>query len=478
MTAKEVRDYRNVCKKLIEVEEKSKLFQVLRKQGVNLPEEEYQIQKSFTKFKVLGDKRGILAKKHEEMMSLSLNLKIKDNNLYGVKLRRKKNWLKGKLEEGLGKKEFRKLEDEIRQHGSRHRKQLKEKHMKKAEHLVKKYGEKYKLRMKWEDLDKEVRVMMGSPSIFCGEEGVCKENIKDPVIVLGPGEEKIDMNEYEMSTLRLGPKFCVYKRLNEEEFEVDVEECMLKVKWDMMGEDGEEARDPADRALEIVLGRKECAVIDAEKQEEEDIKVGETRTIYDWKTKTLDFGKRRTTDIKGNSRVIFPRKARTLGEESAMEALRMELFTTFRKYVQEECDAKGEQKSNLTKGEELGLKSIKKRVKEGDIVVIPTDKSGNLAVMARSTYLEAGMAHTGRDIEVGWDNIKDSQRELNGHVSMMIKIFHIGSHWKHSMRVRESMMGEGQSVCPLSLLFKDHKGWSVAENTPPPQDQWLGGTWV
>ena len=92
MTAKEVRDYRNVCKKLIEVEEKSKLFQVLRKQGVNLPEEEYQIQKSFTKFKVLGDKRGILAKKHEEMMSLSLNLKIKDNNLYGVKLRRKKNW--------------------------------------------------------------------------------------------------------------------------------------------------------------------------------------------------------------------------------------------------------------------------------------------------------------------------------------------------------------------------------------------------
>ena len=47
--------------------------------------------------------------------------------------------------------------------------------------------------MEREDLDKEVRVMMGSPSIFCGEEGVCKENIKDPVIVLGPGEEKMSM---------------------------------------------------------------------------------------------------------------------------------------------------------------------------------------------------------------------------------------------------------------------------------------------
>ena len=58
MTAKEVRDYRNVCKKLIEVEEKTKLFQVLRKQGVNIPEEEYQVQKVFSRFKVLGEKRG------------------------------------------------------------------------------------------------------------------------------------------------------------------------------------------------------------------------------------------------------------------------------------------------------------------------------------------------------------------------------------------------------------------------------------
>ena len=43
------------------------------------------------------------------------------------------------------------------------------------------------------------------------------------------------------------------------------------------------------------------------------------------------------------------------------------------------------------------------------------------------------------------------------------------------MRVRESMMGEGQSVCPLSLLFKDHKGWSAAKGTPPPTRPVAGG---
>ena len=477
MTAKEVREYRNVSKKLIEVEEKAKLFQVLLKKGVNLPEEEYQIQKNFSKFKVLGNKKGILAKKHEEIMSLSLKLKIKDNNLYGGRLRRKKNWLRGRLMETFGKKstEWRRLDEEVRSYGSQHRRHLKDKYKKKTEHLMKKFGDQSKSRILWEDVGKDVKDIMGTPAIFTKEGGIIREEIKNPVIVLGPGEEDIVLNENEMAALRLGPKFCVFKKLSEEEFEVDVEECILKIKWDMMGEDGK-VRDSADKALEVVLGVEECAAIDAEKREEEEIKVGETRSIFDWKNKTLDLGRRRATDVKGNSRVIFPRKARTLGEESALETLRMELFTLFSQYVGENCDSKGEQKSNLTRGEEEGLKSLRKRVKEGDIVIIPTDKSGNLTVMSRSTYLEAGMAHTRKDLEVGWDSIKESQRELNGHVSMMIKIFQIGSHWKHTMRVRESMMGEGQAICPLSLLFKDHKGWSAAKNTPPPYETCGWGT--
>ena len=190
MTAKEVREYRNVAKKLIEVEEKAKLFQVLRKKGVNLPEEEYQVQKNFSKFKVLGNKKGILAQKHEEIMSLSLNLKIKDNNLYGRKLRRKKNWLKGKLEDSMGKKsaEWRSLEEDVRSFGSKHRRNLKEKYRKKTEHLVKKFGDQSKSSIRWDEVGKDVRDIMGTPAIFAMEGESKIEDIKDPVIVLGPGE--------------------------------------------------------------------------------------------------------------------------------------------------------------------------------------------------------------------------------------------------------------------------------------------------
>ena len=108
-------------------------------------------------------------------------------------------------------------------------------------------------------------------------------------------------------------------------------------------------------------------------------------------------------------------------------------------------------------------------------MIIPTDKSGNLAVMSRRSYYEAGMKHTVRDREVGWEDVKESQKELNGHVSMLIKFFKIGKYWEHSPRIRETTMGEGLSICPLSLLFKDHKGWRSDSGTVPPTRPVVGG---
>ena len=355
MTAKEVREYRNVCKKLVEVEERSKLLEVLRKKGVTLSEEEYHIQKIFSKFRVLGDKKGVLAKKHDEMMSLSLSMKIRDNNLHGGRIRRRKNWLKGRLGEAMGKKssDWKKLEEEVRGFCSQHRRHLKEKNGKKVEHLVKKFGGKSVAKNMWENVDKGVRDLMGAPKIFTEEGVIDKEEIKNPVIVEGPGEV-IKLDDNERAALKLGPKFCIYNKLCDEEFEVDVEECILKIKWDLMGDEKKPRRGSEDRALEVLLMVEECSSIDAEIEEDLAIKEGENRTIFDGEHKTLDFGRRRATDVKGNSRVIFPRKARTLGEESALETLRMELFTTFRRYVEDKCDSKGNQKSNLTRGEEEG----------------------------------------------------------------------------------------------------------------------------
>ena len=80
---------------------------------------------------------------------------------------------------------------------------------------------------------------------------------------------------------------------------------------------------------------------------------------------TLNMARRRVTDLKGNSRVYFPRKARSLEEEAALETLRVELKVLFQNYVREFCKEGGVQESNLTPGQARGLKSLKKRAADG-----------------------------------------------------------------------------------------------------------------
>ena len=70
MTALEVREYRGVCKKLVEAEERIKMLSCLLKKGVSLTEDEKFTHRSDRKFRLLGTKNGILEKKHQEMVSL------------------------------------------------------------------------------------------------------------------------------------------------------------------------------------------------------------------------------------------------------------------------------------------------------------------------------------------------------------------------------------------------------------------------
>ena len=78
------------------------------------------------------------------------------------------------------------------------------------------------------------------------------------------------------------------------------------------------------------------------------------------------------------------------------------------------------------------------------------------------------MKHVGVDQVVGNDELWEAQKEINGHVAMAIKMFRAGDTWNHNDRVRETMLGEGVASCPVSLLFKDHKGWVNGSTSIPP----------
>ena len=70
--------------------------------------------------------------------------------------------------------------------------------------------------------------------------------------------------------------------------------------------------------------------------------------------------KGRVTDMKRNSRVIFPEEGKDLSRETFLEMVRFELLREFRTYIKDKCNKEGEHTSNLNAAEKRGLKSLKK----------------------------------------------------------------------------------------------------------------------
>ena len=201
------------------------------------------------------------------------------------------------------------------------------------------------------------------------------------------------------------------------------------------------------KAIESLFTEEEV-----KKQEEDElIEEAKIRMVFDNETSSYNFAKRRVTDVKGNSRVISPKKMKNFEIEAKLEMLRIELMGEFRQFVSEKCGKNGRQPSNLTKAQLNGLKTLKARIENAELVVIPTDKTGNFAVLTRETYEMAGLKHTRGDEEVGWCELDKAQKEVNGIVAMILKIFRVGKYWDHVDRIRETMLGEGMTVCPVSL---------------------------
>ena len=102
--------------------------------------------------------------------------------------------------------------------------------------------------------------------------------------------------------------------------------------------------------------------------------------------------------------------------------------------------------------------SLMKRSKEGELVILNTDKSNKLAVTTLEIYEEMGQVHTSKDREVEEEEVRQVQRTLNGHMSMTLKFLKAGNSWNHQDRIRSTTINHSEAVSPMYLLVKDHKG--------------------
>ena len=260
-----------------------------------------------------------------------------------------------------------------------------------------------------------------------------KRDINVDVEVIGD----VTVDDEEMSVLRLPPEFAVLDKLREEDFMHETEMAMTKIRWEKMKE----------------LEEEDNIVEKEEINEEEEAK---KRQIFDPIEKVIDMRKRRVTDMKENSRVILP-KPLSAYEEAKIAVRRENFEKVFGDYCQEHCSEKGEQKTNLTFSQRNGLRKLRKRIKDGEFVVMLTDKSGKLAISDVESYIEMGSVHTSKDTEVGDETVRKIQRLYNGHTSMWLKMANVGENWDHEDRLRESCLQNTNNVPPMYLLAKDHK---------------------
>ena len=121
------------------------------------------------------------------------------------------------------------------------------------------------------------------------------------------------------------------------------------------------------------------------------------------------------------------------------------------------CKKDGEQTSNLTEEQQAGLKSLKKRIEEKEIVVLKTDKSTKLCVATMEEYIKMGQKHTKNDKQVYRREIQEIEKNINGHTFAWSKMWDTGGEHGHLGRVIDSKVSHSENVSIMYVVYKDHK---------------------
>ena len=114
--------------------------------------------------------------------------------------------------------------------------------------------------------------------------------------------------------------------------------------------------------------------------------------------------------------------------------------------------------TNLTKEEEEGRKRLLKRVRDGEIVVSSTDKTGKLVVTKPATYSKALEVHTAKDLEVDWKELEKTEKLVNRHARIVKQSTGLGEdHPGKERRMAGALFGQDTGAPSLYVMWKEHK---------------------
>ena len=209
----------------------------------------------------------------------------------------------------------------------------------------------------------------------------------------------VQLSAAEKEALSLPHKFTTYQAIKEEDLAVAAEVMATKIKW--------ETKAREDRKV----GEEDKG----EWTEEWEVQKLQEKEIFSPEENKISHSKRYCTDLPTNRRITPPAPL-PVAQSVIINNLKDKLKAVGAAYLKDSCDKDGYPlRQNLPPETRAGIKTLQKRVKEGEIAVMPTDKSGRLSVNWKENYLELMNTHVQGDSVITMEEQSKLERECNDH---------------------------------------------------------------
>ena len=253
----------------------------------------------------------------------------------------------------------------------------------------------------------------------------------------------VTLSENEIAFLKLPQSLTNHTSFDKVKMFTDVAMMGSKIRMTL--------KDRLDNGLtEEQVNNRPC-----ELKREEAIQTALKTRVYDPEDKTASFANMRVTSLPTCRRVKIPDPLPEKEEASIQSVITAVEAAIVR---EEERNKKLKVKtSTLTKAEAMGLKSLKKRTKNGEAAIVATDKSGRLAVMSKSEYERKVSEHTGSDPIVSQSDVSAMEQTLSATASSVARVLQLGETWNQTDRVQSAVKSTCTIIPPLAILLKDHK---------------------
>ena len=105
-------------------------------------------------------------------------------------------------------------------------------------------------------------------------------------------------------------------------------------------------------------------------------------------------------------------------------------------------------------------------MKNKELIVLPSDKGKGIIVITMDMYKTMGFDHTARDKEIGWDEMRLAQREMNANSRALVRIFWVGEAQgdKNYQRCFDNITSTAYHAPNLRASPKTHQSLAAARH--------------